>query len=37
MNFPHAAVKSVEAGHWLMIDKPEDVARLLRADADVCA
>jgi haloalkane dehalogenase len=31
-NFPHAAVKSVEAGHWLMIDKPEEVARLLLAE-----
>jgi pimeloyl-ACP methyl ester carboxylesterase len=28
-NFPHSAVKSVEAGHWLMIDKPEEVAGLL--------
>lgn len=28
-NFPNASVKSVEAGHWLMIDKPDDVARLL--------
>jgi pimeloyl-ACP methyl ester carboxylesterase len=25
-------VKSVEAGHWLMIDKPEEVARLLLAE-----
>ena len=31
-NFPHAAVKSVEAGHWLMIDKLEEVARLLLAE-----
>jgi pimeloyl-ACP methyl ester carboxylesterase len=28
-NFPHAEVKPVEAGHWLTIDKPEEVARLL--------
>jgi len=28
-NFPHAVVKSVEAGHWLMIDKPEEVGRLI--------
>lgn len=28
-NFPHATVKSVEAGHWLMIDKPEEVGRLI--------
>lgn len=28
-NFPHAAVKSVEAGHWLMIDKPEEVGTLI--------
>ncbi|MDL2406846.1 alpha/beta hydrolase [Rhizobium calliandrae] len=32
-NFPHASVKSVEAGHWLIIDKPEEVARHLLADA----
>ncbi|NTH68540.1 alpha/beta hydrolase [Agrobacterium rhizogenes] len=32
-NFPHATVKSVEAGHWLIIDKPEEVARLLLAEA----
>ena len=31
-NFPHATVKSVEAGHWLMIDKPEEVARILLAE-----
>lgn len=31
-NFPRAAVKSEEAGHWLMIDKPYDVARLLLAE-----
>jgi haloalkane dehalogenase len=31
-NFPHAAVKPVEAGHWLIIDRPEEVARLLLAE-----
>jgi pimeloyl-ACP methyl ester carboxylesterase len=28
-NYPHGAIKSVEAGHWLMIDKPAEVAQLL--------
>ncbi|MBR0828074.1 alpha/beta hydrolase [Bradyrhizobium manausense] len=28
-NYPHSEVKSIEAGHWLMIDKPAEVARLL--------
>jgi pimeloyl-ACP methyl ester carboxylesterase len=31
-NFPHAAVKPVAAGHWLMTDRPEEVARLLLAE-----
>lgn len=31
-NFPRAAVKPVEAGHWLIIDRPEEVARLLLAE-----
>jgi pimeloyl-ACP methyl ester carboxylesterase len=29
--YPHAAVKPVQAGHWLMIDAPEEVAKLLLA------
>lgn len=28
-NVPHALVKAVEAAHWLMIDKPDEVARLM--------
>ena len=32
-NYPHSEVKSVEAGHWLMIDKPAEVAQLLLTSA----
>ncbi len=32
-DFPHRTVKPVEAGHWLMIDAPADVAQLLLAGA----
>ena len=28
-NYPHSETKLVEAGHWLMIDKPAEVAQLL--------
>jgi pimeloyl-ACP methyl ester carboxylesterase len=31
--YPHATVKPVQAGHWLMIDAPEQVANLLLAGA----
>ena len=31
--FPHSTVKTVETGHWLMIDSPADVAQLLLARA----
>ena len=32
-NYPHSTVKPVEAGHWLMIDAPEQVAQLLLTEA----
>ena len=32
-NFAHSAVNLVEAGHWLMIDKPAEVAQLLLMEA----
>jgi pimeloyl-ACP methyl ester carboxylesterase len=31
--YPHATVKPVQTGHWLMIDAPEEVAKLLLAGA----
>jgi len=27
--FPHSTVKTVETGHWLMIDSPAEVAQLV--------
>lgn len=30
-NYSHSTVKPVEAGHWLMIDRPAEVAQLLLA------
>ena len=32
-NFPHSTVKTVETGHWLMIDAPAQVAQLLLTGA----
>ncbi len=32
-NYPNSEVKSVEAGHWLMIDMPAEVAQLLLTSA----
>jgi len=32
-NFAHGTVELVEAGHWLMIDKPAEVAQLLLMEA----
>jgi haloalkane dehalogenase len=32
-NFAHSTVNSVEAGHWLMIDKPAEVAQLMLSEA----